>query len=65
VVSGSGLPGLRLTERLPYFVSGTGFPDCLVLGAETLTKGAEGVRVAGFFGNDWGVASGDFVWRKE
>jgi pimeloyl-ACP methyl ester carboxylesterase len=63
-VAGSGLPGMRLTERLPYFVSGVGYPDCLVLGAESLSKGGEGVRAAGFFGNDWGVASGEFVWRK-
>jgi pimeloyl-ACP methyl ester carboxylesterase len=63
-VAGSGLPGMRLTERLPYFVSGVGYPDCLVLGAEALARGSDGVRVAGFFGNDWGVDSGEFVWRK-
>jgi hypothetical protein len=62
-VAGSGLPGLRLTERLPYFLSGAGYPDCLVLGPEALLRGAEGVRVAGFFGNDWGVSSGEFVGR--
>ena len=27
-----------------------------------LEKGMEGVRAAGFFGEDWGVASGDFSW---
>jgi dienelactone hydrolase len=64
-VSGTGPAGLRLTDRLAYFVSGSGFPDCLVLGPEMLAKGAEGVRAAGFFGEDWGVASGDFVWGKD
>ena len=64
VVSGSGPAGMRLTDRLAYFVSGSGFPDCLVLGPEMLTKGSEGVRGAGFFGNDWGVTTGDFAWRK-
>jgi dienelactone hydrolase len=64
VVSGSGTAGLRLTDRLAYFLSGSGFPDCLVLGPEVLTKGADGVRAAGFFGNDWGVATGDFVWGR-
>jgi hypothetical protein len=63
VVTGTGLPGLRLTERLPYFVSGVGYPDCTVLGPDTLSRGAGGVRVAGFFGNDWGVASGEWVWQ--
>jgi dienelactone hydrolase len=64
VVGGTGAAGLRLTERLAYFISGSGFPDCLVIGPEMLTKGAEGVRAAGFFGNDWGVESGEFVWQK-
>jgi pimeloyl-ACP methyl ester carboxylesterase len=65
VVGGSGIKGLRLTDRLTYFVSGCGYPDCIVLGPEVLERGAEGVRAAGFFGNDWGVTSGDFVWRKD
>jgi hypothetical protein len=34
-----------------------------VLGADVLTKGVDGVRGAGFFGNDWGVATGEFVWK--
>jgi dienelactone hydrolase len=64
VVSGTGIAGLRLAERLAYFVSGSGFPDCLILGPEMLTKGAEGVRRAGFFGTDWGVEPGEFVSQK-
>jgi poly(3-hydroxybutyrate) depolymerase len=63
-VAGSGPAGMRLTERLPYFVSGVAYPDWVVLGPDALSKGAEGVRGVGFFGNDWGVASGEFVWPK-
>jgi hypothetical protein len=63
-VAGSGLPGMRLTERRPYFQSGSGYPDCLVLDADALSRGADGVRVAGYFGIDWGVASGEFAWKK-
>lgn len=65
VVSGSGLAGMRLTDRVPYFVSGVAFPDCTVLGTETLAEGARGVRCAGFFGPDWSVGAGEFVWRTE
>ncbi len=64
VVAGSGIPGLRLTERLGYFLSGGGVPDCLVIGPEMLARGADGVRVAGFFGQDWQVDTGDFAWRE-
>jgi dienelactone hydrolase len=62
VISGSGLAGMRLAERFPIFLSGAGFPDCLVAGPEALTSGSAGVLAAGFFGNDWRVESGDFVW---
>ncbi len=65
VVSGSGLAGMKLTNRLPYFVSGVGYPDCLILGSESFTQGAAGVRVAGFFGTDWSVKTGEFAWRDK
>jgi dienelactone hydrolase len=65
VVSGSGLPGLRLANRMPYFLSGAGFPDCLVVDTSMLTHGLDGVRAAGFFGLDWKVASGQFAWQDE
>ena len=65
VVGGTGLKGMRLTERLPYFLSGVGYPDWIVLGPDTLTKGSAGVLGAGFFGPDWGVADGDFAWQAE
>jgi len=64
VVGGSGPAGMRLTTRLPYFVSGVAYPDCIVIGPEMLTRGTEGVRAAGFFGLDWSVETGDFAWRE-
>ena len=39
VVSGTGLMGLRLTERLPYFTSGVAYPDCMLLKVETWAEG--------------------------
>ena len=65
VVSGSGPAGMRLTDRLPYFVSGVGYPDCIILSPEVLSKGAEGVRAAGYFGLDWSLESGSFAWRED
>ena len=65
VVSGTGATGMRLTDRLPYFLSGVEYPDVTVLGAEMLTQGSQGVRVAGFFGVDWSVERGEFAWRAD
>jgi len=62
VVAGTGRAGTRLTERIPYFVSGVAFPDLTVLSADTLLQGLAGVRLTGFFGNDWSVERG--TWAK-
>jgi hypothetical protein len=64
VVGGTGIVGLRLTDRVPYFMSGVEFPDCTVFGTDTLKNGPEGVRVTGFFGNDWSIERGDFAWAE-
>lgn len=64
VVSGSGIAGMKLASRLNYFLSGAAYPDCTVIGPEMLREGTKGVRVAGFFGNDWSVNQGDFEERS-
>jgi len=64
VVTGTGVAGLKLTDRLSYFLAGVAYPDVTILGPEMLTKGAEGIRAAGFFGLDWSVAEGEFAWRN-
>jgi hypothetical protein len=64
VVSGTGLAGLRQTERVPYFLAGVAFPDCTIFDVDSLMTGADGARVAGFFGEDWSVDRGEFVWWK-
>ena len=65
VIGGTGIRGMRLTDRLPYFQSGVAYPDCIVLGSDVLARGIDGVRVAGFFGGDWSVTRGDFAWAGE
>ncbi|MBL9168568.1 MAG: prolyl oligopeptidase family serine peptidase [Verrucomicrobiales bacterium] len=65
VVGGTGVAGMKLTDRVPYFLAGVAFPDCTVFGLESLSQAADGARVAGFFGTDWSVTHGEFVWRDE
>ena len=64
VVSGSGIAGMRLANRLGYLAPGIAFPDCFVAGTDMLTDGERAVRAAGFFGNDWSVERGEFEWGK-
>lgn len=61
-VAGTGLPGMRLTERLPYFVTGLGYPDFTLLSPAVLAEGTGGVLAAGFFGETWTVEGGEFAW---
>ncbi|MEW6251380.1 MAG: prolyl oligopeptidase family serine peptidase [Planctomycetota bacterium] len=64
MIAGTGLPGLRLTERVPYFVSGVELPDWIVLGAETLRQGTAGVRAAGYFDNHWRIDPAQSAWSE-
>ncbi len=66
-VGGTGPRGLRLTDRLPYFVSGVGYPDFFLINGKSLIPAPDGganpgLLAAGFFGPDWGIDTGDFAW---
>lgn len=63
VVGGTGIAGMRTTDRLPYFVNGTNFPDLLLFGTQSLSEGNQDVRAAGYFGIGWTVEPGEIVWR--
>lgn len=64
VIGGTDIVGMRLCDRVPIFTSGAAFPDMIVYGPEALVEGTKGVRLAGFFGNDWKVTSGDWATDK-
>jgi pimeloyl-ACP methyl ester carboxylesterase len=64
VVAGTGLAGMRLTNRLRWFVSGIVYPDLMILEPKTLTEGTAGIRTWGFFGLDWRTETGEIAWRN-
>jgi len=57
-VAGTDVAGMRVLERLPYFLSGVAYPDFVVAG-DILTRGIDGVLAAGYFGLDWSTERGD------
>ena len=65
IVTGTGMIGNRLVRTQPYWVSGIGYPDFIVLGSEMLEGSGDGVRATGFFGNDWTLESGELVLQGE
>lgn len=64
-VSGTGIAGMRDSNNLPYLQPMIGFPDVLVTDPKALSDGVAGIRAAGFFGTDWSVPSGDFVFAEQ
>jgi pimeloyl-ACP methyl ester carboxylesterase len=63
VIAPTGPAGMRVAATLPYFTSGVAYPDVILVGSGALAEGAAGIVAAGYFGNDWGVASGEFAWK--
>jgi predicted esterase len=53
VVAGSGIKGMHAASANQYFAGGSGFPDFMIFSLEMLQKGVQGIKMAGFFDNDW------------
>jgi pimeloyl-ACP methyl ester carboxylesterase len=64
VVSATGGKGMKATYANLYLENGTTFPDVIVVNSSVINEGLAGIECAGFFGNDWSVEKGDFVWRE-
>jgi pimeloyl-ACP methyl ester carboxylesterase len=62
-VAWTGSAGWMAAGSVQYFVSGAGFPDLILFSAEMLRTGTGGVRAIGWFGNDWSLDRGDFIWN--
>jgi pimeloyl-ACP methyl ester carboxylesterase len=61
IVGGTTLAGMAITNALPYFSSGVEYPDIMVLNRKALTTPGQGIRLAGFFANDWGLKGADII----
>ncbi len=65
VVTATGVRGMKAAYANWYLLNGTTFPDVMIFDQSVLQDGLAGVTASGFFGNDWSVSSGDWVWRSE
>ena len=53
VVAATGIRGDRLSEQLPLFLAGVGWPDWIVLNTDVLKSGTAGIIDTGFFDEAW------------
>ncbi|MCR4316183.1 MAG: prolyl oligopeptidase family serine peptidase [Planctomycetes bacterium] len=65
VVGGTGIKGMRITDRQNYFVSGCAYPDITIFSFDALRTGMDGVLLTGFFGYDWSIEKGRFARKSE
>jgi hypothetical protein len=65
VVSGTGIEGMRLTTNRNYLYAGRAYPDLIVFDSSMLEGKTESLKAAGFFGPDWSVSRGEFVWGAD
>lgn len=59
VVSGTGMIGFKSANPNRYFISGVGVPDVMIFTADLYKHGYEGIKAAGYFGNDWRLEDGE------
>jgi pimeloyl-ACP methyl ester carboxylesterase len=64
VVSATGDKGMKASYANHYLVNGTTFPDVIIVNSDVIEDGLSGIEGTGFFGNEWSVEKGDFVWRE-
>ncbi|MBC8107348.1 MAG: prolyl oligopeptidase family serine peptidase [Anaerolineae bacterium] len=62
-IAGTGPTGMRLTNRIPIFVSGAGLPDWFVIDAAAINRGTRAARGAGYFDNHWKLSPADTAWN--
>jgi len=62
-VTATGDTGHRLAATLPFFFSGVGWPDWMVIEPSALDLGEEGIVALGFFDNAWQLDDTQAAWR--
>jgi poly(3-hydroxybutyrate) depolymerase len=61
VVSGTGVEGMRLANFALYHHPYISFPDITVYNSGILNSDNNGVKLTGYFGNDWSIEKGEFI----
>lgn len=63
VVTASGMEGMKAAYANHYLVNGTCYPDVMLFDQHFLNRGIRSLKCAGFWGNEWDVEGGQFVWK--
>ena len=61
VVTATGVKGMKAANANQYFAGGSGFPDFMIFSINMLKDGANAIKMAGFFNNQWKLLKDDIV----
>jgi len=64
VVTATGDLGMKAAFGNDY-LGRPAYPDILIFDQNLMKDGISSVKCTGFFGNDWTVENGDFVWSED
>ena len=64
VISATGVEGMHAAYANDYLENGTFFPDVMVFDSAMPKAGLPGVKFGGFFGNNWSLETGNFIWNE-
>ncbi|HSR17254.1 MAG TPA: prolyl oligopeptidase family serine peptidase, partial [Ignavibacteriaceae bacterium] len=63
-VSGTGIEGMKLSNLAQYLHPYMSLPDIVLYNSDILKSDENGVKYAGYFGNDWSLEKGEFVSQQ-
>jgi len=61
VIAGSGIKGMRAADANQYFAGASGFPDFMIFSLDMLKSGVSGIKMAGFFDNEWKLSEQNYI----
>jgi poly(3-hydroxybutyrate) depolymerase len=61
VVGGTGIEGMKLANFAESYHPYVSFPDVVIYNSDIINSDEKGVKLTGYFGNDWSLESGEFL----
>jgi hypothetical protein len=65
VITGTGIKGMQAANANQYFAGASGFPDFMIFNLQMAEAGSKGVKMAGFFDNEWKLSETEYIQTNE
>ncbi len=65
VITGTGIKGMQAANANQYFAGASGFPDFMIFSLQMAQSGSSGLKMAGFFDNDWKLSEVEYIQANE